>query len=272
MGDIVSKNMPIYPQSIMIQWYIKNNTESGVFSTKVYRSGGMEGPWELIAENLTNTYAYVDRLTTSTSELKPNLLNFFKNLYYKIEITTPSGKILQSIEETGPTVTGKMAGYQRKLNRDQLIQFKKYNGSGNKMIILKRKLWGEYCKRCYDVKSKEIMRTSCKLCWGTGIIGGYWNPISTYGRRAPTGGSSQITPEQKSDASDVKIWTIDVPGLDQDDLVVFLVDNKRYKIDTTAQTEIQFTAVGQVANAHEINHDNILMQLPVYPETAYPLF
>jgi hypothetical protein len=270
VDNISIKNRVLYPTGVLIQWHLNRINESGTFKTTISRSGGMAGPWEILAENLENTYAYVDKLNAINGVIKPNLLNEFKSIYYKIEVTTPSGKIIETIEETGPSVKGKMAGFQRKLVRDLLVQLKKFNGT--RVAILKRKLWGEYCPKCFDKKTKEVVRSGCKTCWGTGFVGGYWTPMLSYARRAPGNASTAITPDQRSETSDVKIWTIDVPGLDVDDIFVFLEDNRRFRIDTTAQPEIQLTPTGQMFNAQEFNRDHIIYNLKVDTDTAYPLF
>lgn len=269
MENIITKNIPLYPNKLFLQWYIKNCNESGVFKTTISRSGGYDGPWELLKQDLEDQYAFMDDFTINTSDIKPNLLNFFKNIYYKIDITLPSGKQLSTVEETGPTVRGKMAGFQRKLVRDLGIQLKKYNG--NRIAILKRKLWGEYCPKCFDKKTRETTRSNCKICWGTGFKDGYWKPMLSYAKRSPGNSSTTITPDQRIDAQDVKITTIDVPGLDIDDIIVFLRDNRRFRIDATSQPEIQLTPTGQIFNGQELNHDHIIYSYKVDTETAYPL-
>jgi hypothetical protein len=275
----------LFPEGHFIQWSIQDARESGVYLFTVYRSGGADGPWELLAQDLSNQYAYVDKFpqlpgTRPNDNLKPNQLRLFRNYYYRVDVRTPSNKVLTVTEEVGtqlgtpgtegqPLVYRKMGGYHRKALRDLRLSLK-FNGTP--VALLKRRIWGERCPKCFDKISKEVMRAACTTCWGTGFIGGFWNPSFVYARRGAGASNTQITPEQKSDSNDVKVWMPDVPAMERDDLIVFLDDNRRFRIDQQIQTEIKLTAVHQQFSAQEIEHSNIVYRLPVNTTQINPLF
>jgi hypothetical protein len=47
---------------------------------------------------------------------------------------------------------------------------------GTNGTLLKRKISGMKCKRCRDFGTGEVKDAMCKLCYGTGWIGGYYTP------------------------------------------------------------------------------------------------
>lgn len=266
----------LFPKGNLIQWSMDDATGvSGTFLFSVYRSGGYDGPWETLAEGLTDQYAYLDEFPRDTSEsrIAPNYLNLFRPYVYKVECTAPTGEVLTAIDDTSPRAyesasDRKMAQIHRKLVRDFILSLK-FNGT--KVAFLKRRRWGERCS-CVDKKSKEIVRGSCTKCWGVGILGGYWAPTLSYVRRSVSTTNSTIMPTGKSDSSDNKMWMPPVPSVEQDDLIVFLKDQRRLRLDQTTNTEIRLQAVHQVVSGQEIDHSNILYRIPVNTSDLEPLF
>lgn len=269
---------PLYPHGFFIQWSIKEATESGEYTFDVYRSGWKEGPWELIARGLSNRYAYVDRfgapaLETTESVLQPNQLALYRPFWYRVVVTTPAGNALEDVDSfqarnEGAINDNKMSQYHRKATRDFRLSLK-FNGT--KCAILKRKHWGVRCD-CVDKKTREIVRSSCRKCWGAGIVGGYWAPHISYARRSVTTNASAITPQGKSDATDTKFWMPDFPSLENEDVILFLRDKSRWRVDQTVGTEIRLHQVHQVVSAQVIDRSHILYQFPVDPDVMEAIF
>lgn len=269
---------PLYPHGFFVQWDIRDASESGEYTFDVYRSGWSEGPWEPISKGLKNQYAFVDRFelpfsATTENVLRPNQLALYRAFWYRIVVTSPSGKTFEAIDDFHPRDEGaindlKMNQFQRKALRDFRLTLK-FNGT--KCVILKRKHWGTRCD-CVDKKTREIIRSSCKKCWGTGILGGYWTPHVTYARRNVTTNASAVTSQGKSDATDTKFWMPDFPSLENEDIIMFFRDKSRWRIDQTVGTEIRLQLVHQVVSAQVIDRSHIIYQLPVDPDTKAALF
>jgi hypothetical protein len=51
---------------------------------------------------------------------------------------------------------------------------------GTRGTLLKRKISGIKCKRCRDFGTGEVKDAMCKLCYGTGWVGGYYTPIHCF--------------------------------------------------------------------------------------------
>jgi len=50
-------------------------------------------------------------------------------------------------------------------------------GGGQQGFLLKRKIWGTRCPTCTDFDVETIINGSCQVCYGTGIIGGFYEGI-----------------------------------------------------------------------------------------------
>jgi hypothetical protein len=61
---------------------------------------------------------------------------------------------------------------------------------GTKGTLLKRKISGIKCKRCRDFGTGEVKDAMCKICYGTGWIGGYYAPIPCFSINLNPSGST----------------------------------------------------------------------------------
>lgn len=274
----ITASVGLPPKGYFIQWTTDDATESGQYVFELFRSGGPVGPWEPVTGPISNTYSHFDDFTVPTAkttalELRPNLFGLFREFVYRIVMTSPSGKTYEAIADIGANFDGapadvKMNQYLRKIIRDFRLTLK-FNGTP--CMLLKRRRWGVRCV-CVDKATKEIMRASCKKCWGTGLVGGYWAPFPLAVRRNTGTNGSVIAPAGKGDSNDVKFWMADFPNVEQDDLLVFLKDQRRFRLDQATQTEIRLRLAHQVVSAQEIEHGNILYQLPVRLDQSKPLY
>jgi hypothetical protein len=269
-----TKTTPLIPQSNFVQWTLSHATTSGDYWFKLYRAGSLDGPWECVAENLQNVYCYVDSFpqpsnTDPTVYLRPNYLSVTRNFFYKVVATGPDGTTVEDITEVSATLAPKQKQILRKLIHDEYRALSKFTGVP--VAVLKRRQWGKRCQRCTDKITKEITRAHCTDCWGTGFIGGYWDPLLTYARRAPLQTTIQIAQENKVESTTAKFTMLNIPRLEQSDVVVFLSDNRRFLVDQQSETGLRTVAVHQTVFALEIPRSNILFRFPVDIITIPPL-
>lgn len=268
----------LFPYGYYVQWSMDRAVESGSYKFSLYRSGGSSGPWDAVAENLVNQYSFEDRFTkpfeqTTPDVVRPNQLNQFRDFWYRVVVTTPSGGSLDVVDNVSPLFEGtladrKMFQYQRKALRDFCLQLKL---NGTPVAILKRRHWGVRCT-CVDKATRELVRSACVKCWGTGFLEGYWDPIYTRARRAPSSNSSAVTPENKSDANDIRFWLPDIPALEQDDLIIFLKDNTRWRVDVTTSTQIRLQDTHQVISGQALDKGDIVYRIRLQPRADKALY
>lgn len=210
-------------------------------------------------------YSYIDRFeaepgVTRVSALRPNQLSQLTNFYYQVTARNASGTIAKDTVEVGPTLEAKQRQILRALTH---AEWRAFRFNGTQVALLKKKRWGTRCRKCVDPTTKEILRSACSNCWGTGFDGGYWNPVLTYARRAPLQETSQVTPEGKTNISNTRMVLLAIPRMEQGDLVVFLRDNKRFFVDQQVETQLRTVPVHQVVLLTEISGSDISYRIPV---------
>jgi len=278
MKLIITALSPLFPKGNYVQWSITKGPTTPPITFDVYRSGGMEGPWEPIASGLTDQYAFVDDFTktikkTDDSRIRPNQLNQFRDFCYRIVAKDSGGEVAEAIDNSSPLSFGSIIDKKMlQIQRAAVLNFRRsLRFNGTEAVILKRRHWGTRCV-CVDKGTKEALRSGCTKCWGTGITDGYWAPVVTAARKAPSSNSSAITPENKSDSNDIHFWLPDIPALEQDDVIVFLRENSRWRIDTVAQTQIRLQDTHQVVSGQAIDKSSIIYRIPVRLNQTKALF
>lgn len=263
------------PFGMFVQWTLDGVSPAmnGDFTFSLERSGGPNGPWEPVATGLVNNYAYFDQLPqppdTSYRNVRPtNMFAFWRDFDYKVSVVAPNGERAEAseISSSGYSMNGRMSGQQRKAIRDMSVSLRL---NGTPAALLKRKRWGTRC-RCVDKQTREPTLSSCKTCWGTGFVGGYWDPVITNVRRSIPQGGTSVMPEGRNEGSSVRIAFGNTPGLDQGDVFVFFNDGRRYLVDQASSTEFQLGTIHQYATCVELPRLSILYSMVVDPNAVNP--
>ena len=164
------------------------------------------------------------------------------------------------------------AGLRRRLQYDEEILFTRINGI--KLILLKRRRWGIRCDVCYDPVTKATVQEECPVCYGTTFKTGYWSPVQTYGRIHPP-----HNPDAKFDntgdmAESVQqyVTLLDIPVLQDKDLIIEAETNRRHVVLKKSQTEIQRKSVHQQVVTMTLTQDSVEYTIPVDFSAVPPLF
>jgi hypothetical protein len=65
------------------------------------------------------------------------------------------------------------------VRKEHLVQRKRSNVA-SAGVLLKRKRWGTPCPQCREYDTDEVQSSSCTLCYGTGLVGGYFPGINFF--------------------------------------------------------------------------------------------
>ncbi len=268
---ILSRTYP--PRGHFIQWTLRdvaNNDQTDV-TFRVERSGGPDGPWDLVAEGLKNRYAILDELPRDgahdgEANPLPNTSRFFQAVYYRVSV---EGTTLVDVFEIGPAAQGRRNGIRRKLARDTRIGLERV--VGHEAILLKARVWGLRCPQCFDKKTGVSTRSGCKVCWGTTFDGGFLNPVKVFVKFSGSG-IERTTGKPKSDGSSMRLTTTDVPQVDKDDVLVLLQTNQRYRVMERDEVRIGLEPAHQTITVAELDRGHALYHLRVDPSSVLPLF
>ncbi len=276
LGINITKITPLFPRRVFIQWDLRNPTESGSYTFAVQRSGSVEGPWETLQAGLQNGYNYIDDLADQPhlpDDGKLHLYSLQREVYYRVEVVPPSGctnKATSTVHGLETELDPLQQGLRRRLRYDEQIVFKRHNGV--RLALLKRRFWGTRCPECYDATTRATVKEYCEVCYGTSFVGGYWNPVVVWGRiNTPKNVQAQTTERNKKEAAPHVITLLDVPILQDKDLIIETATNLRHEVRNQRQTELRRRSVHQQVTTSLLNHDAVEYTIPVDLRATPPL-
>lgn len=152
-------------------------------------------------------------------------------LGFRIALTTPKGTYQSFVANAlGQMTTRQWLQAKAAIRRLSLTP---RNVNALQGILLKRKWKGPRCV-CTDDETEEITDITCQVCYGTGIVGGYWKAgqhrlveISPYGellKRSQEGSSPMIEPML------VSAIKVSIPPVHVEDVWVRLDNNRRFYV------------------------------------------
>lgn len=263
----------IYPNGVFVQWSVTGTSESGDFLVDVYRSGSPEGPWTPLTVGAINIYNYYDIFPITNPDAvteSVNTLSVVRGIFYRVVVTSPGSVVAEAVSDVAPRLKGRFKLIKRKMLRDQAVAYRRLNGT--EIAILKRRRWGPRCPDCFDVITKEQLRSECTTCFSTSYAGGYYTPIVTVGRRTVLQRDQGMTPMNTTETNVAQFWLLDVPYVEVDDIIVGLRDGRRYKITKYHNTELQTVTVHQKVDVTEMPRSSIEYRITVDTLRIPPLF
>lgn len=241
----------VWPRKVFLQWVVKKPTFATGYKYNVYRSGGSEGPWTKLTDDLEDTYLFVDdTFPAPTDRTQPGLFSIQRSIYYKVTVDHTTDGTAETIKNLEAGLDQRRAGIIRKLRRDVVVMLRK--GEGTEVAVFKRRWAGEKCT-C-QTSTGMTTRSHCEKCLGTGIITGYWKPVYTYAKRSTAPVVTQIGSPGTIETRFLKVIMPDIPEVTALDILVFLRDNKRYTIDQVNTTEIHTVTAHQELSVSELSH------------------
>lgn len=91
---------------------------------------------------------------------------------------------------------------------------------GRDFILLRKRLWGQRCSRCWDTTLFRVSDSKCPICYGTGWTGGYFKPIPIKGMLNPAPSYVQIQMFGEWKPSDTLLTTLNFPLLTERDIII----------------------------------------------------
>ena len=278
LGIKITQLVPLYPHRVYFQWDLSNPTEPGTYLFQVERSGSSEGPWEMLSASLQNAYNYIDNLRQQPN-LPPdgnvNVYSLDKQIYYRVTVIPPSGCAHGAQSPPQGLYKAQLppvqAGLRRRLLYDESVVLRAYTGAS--LVLIKKRHWGTRCPVCYDSLTRAVTRESCPTCYGTSFVDGYWSPVRTWGRiYPPQVVDTRTAPQQKIDHEAHRIQLLDIPLLQDDDLVVDLDTNDRFVVERIKLTELRRKPVHQEVDCALLARSAVEYTILVDPRTIPSLF
>jgi hypothetical protein len=239
----------ITKQAVLVSWALAPSfTQPGPYQFLLQRGhASTDDQWVDISTTTDQPWLY---------DHHPIFGQFEHSTFYRVVLTDGNG-----VKYTSQPVSMDMSWshYDWRLMREiirkeTLVQRKR---GGTKGFLLKRRAWGDPCPDCVDPNTGEIKDAHCLVCFGTGIVGGYYPADEYWVIQNPTQRLKKIMGDEGLRTVVMEtVRGLAWPAPEGDDIWVQAATNKRFRIDGDVVVQARHRGVDVVLNLH-------LEQLPL---------
>ena len=161
--------------------------------------------------------------------------DFNKDYYYYIKAIRKSDSV--ETNSTPPVfINNRFNGIHDTMRYAEFVL--KGNYDGEPVKVLKRKGWGTRCPDCWSPELRQIIKSHCTTCLGTGLIVGYYQAIEIQISfdSDPKKSDSQQNYENTFDTKRARMSNY--PLVRPKDLIFNDDDNKRYRVKHVETTKL----------------------------------
>lgn len=192
--------------------------------------------------------------------------------HFNLELTASYAIQLETAENSYYSKPSPCSGFVR--HHDWLIYREQarqeylnmtYNPNSLDGYLLKRRDYGDMCS-CIDLNTNMPLNVNCGICYGTGIVGGYFEAV--LGFYLILGPASRVRRREQANDADFIQHTIErmmgKPPVQDGDLWVSAVDDTRYYIEPYRSLyHVQRTPVAVTGVARQIELSSVLYDIPL---------
>lgn len=253
---------PIWYKHTTVSWSIPPAWGGAKYN--VYYGQTQDGPWELINPTLLTSPFLTQSVSKDYSR--------FNKGYFVVEalLLDQGGISVKSTPTTTNTFQSNWVGLRStEIQRREYMLLSKFVGV--KSYLFRKKAFGVRCPACWSTTLEKVIKDHCAVCVGTGFEGGYFDPIPLYLQYDPSPNSNTKGYYGVVESNQIGVWTISVPELRLDDIVIRTGDWDVYLIARINTTELQANVVKQAAVFTQISKDSIeynlvTRNLPEFPQ------
>lgn len=243
---------PEWYEQIGVEWSVP--AEFGPCLFNVYFSPIEDGPFELLnATPINGTYL----IDITTSEYSKNTHGF-----YVVEaiLTNANNTTLRSDPTTWKTVQRRRTEIlSMEVQRREYFFLSRFGGIQS--YLFRRKTYGLRCSKCWNSLTEMVMDDHCPDCLGTSFEGGYFNPAPLYIQFDASSNQLAKTYFGNYEPNQIGGWTISIPLIRPDDIIVRSGDWNIYKVTRITPTELQGNTVRQIMVLTQLAKSDVESQL-----------
>lgn len=249
-----SIKVTVYPEwykQVSLEWEIPAAWAGAKFHV-YYWPGGDEAYVRLTSSLISNQF-FSDITTRDYSKTQQG--------YYVVETHLPfTDQIVRSYPAQWEyRRRDKLEKFANEVQRREYLLLTKF--AGVKSFFFRKKVRGIRCPRCWDEKIQKIVDDHCTVCYGTSFEGGYFDPIPVYIQYDPAQSNKVKTFQGIIEPNAIGGWTISMPQMTSDDVVVRTGDWNVYKVINVSNTEVQSKPVKQILGLTQLSKDDIENEL-----------
>jgi hypothetical protein len=252
---------PLWYKQISVEWSVPSEFGQCLFN--VYFCPEEDGPFTLLnATPIDGTY-FKD---TTTQEYSKN-----NKGYYVVEAMLQNNSVtLRSNPQSWDTVQRrKIEIMSIEIQRREYMLMSRF--AGIKAYLFRRKSYGLRCQTCWNPRLEKVMNDHCPDCLGTSFEGGYFDPAPLYMQFDASSNQLLKTYFGNYEPNSIGAWTISMPKIRPDDIIIREGDWNMYKVSHLTPTELQGCTVRQICALIQLSKNDIEYQLVTRNLADFPL-
>lgn len=238
---------PDWYKRISLEWKIPK--EWGDCSFHVYFSHSGEDGYERLTSTPLKTPSFLNPQTQEYSK--------FRDGFYVVEALLPYRNI--RVKSKPASWKYKRRDFLEKraaeIQRREYILLSKF--AGTKSYVFRKRTYGERCDRCWNKETEKVMDDHCPVCYGTSFKGGYFDPVPAFIQFEATPNISTKTYYGELESNQIGAWTISLPEVSSNDVILRAGDWNVYKVIRVMSTELQTNTVRQMMTITQLGRSDI---------------
>ena len=236
---------------MQVSWEVDSTTLNTLaYDFFILRSESPEGPYETVGGPLVDQFYFRDY----TAPLRGSL----RTLYYVVRAKDRGTGEEFNSAPTNPEPRPPLDALEV-IRRNDLL-FREF--TGRPCALYSIRTFGQRCTDCYDEITGRRTVSSCKMCWNTGYLRGYYKPILVYIQIDPPSKNLQLQAPYVSDPSQVQARLGVYPILKPRDILVER-ENIRWRVASVNRTERLRSPVRQEISLVKIPRGDIEFNIPL---------
>jgi hypothetical protein len=134
--------------------------------------------------------------------------------------------------------------------------------TGVPSLVFQRKRSGVHCTVCFDHIQKKRLSSSCKKCYGTNYVGGFYQPIDCYIDFNPNPKVVNIEAWGATQPNETDTLLSNFPNVEPGDVIKELRENRMWRVVRVTLTEKRRVPMLQFARVIELKPGDIEYTLP----------
>jgi hypothetical protein len=216
----------ITDKRVLVEWALEKDfiaAAPGPYKFTLYRGyAANDDNFEAIAYTFDQPWLY---------DNNPQLPLKGMDVFYKVLLEDSAGNQYWSQAAHGTTYWERYDWTIAReiIRKEHLLQRKR---AGTKGWLLKRRLWGEKCPAdCVDPITDQVNYAHCDECYGTGILGGYYDPIEYWIIMNPSQRIKKLDPNQGLTTTIIEtVRALAYPAPATNDIWVHAHTDQRYNV------------------------------------------
>lgn len=253
----LAKITPISLDDHLVEWELeKVAMDLTPYRFRIKHSRTAGPPFELVVENLPVTSKfYHDELDHSRRKLveETHYVELYDPATSNVLVTSPGFVVCASGDVIGEAI----------IRKEHLILSNPSKGIGVLCYLFSLRNWGIRCTNCWDERKEKIKLPFCEVCYGSGFMNGYYDPIPFYMNISAPQSDQQLSEIGENTSTYRSAWTTPSPEMRPNDIVVVKDTNRRYRVVKQQTTIRRNLDIRQMLQLSELNRHGIEYKLPL---------